>query len=456
MKRGLGICLLITLWVSIEWSSVWAVDVGWMQKGIRVWYFGGVGSTSSSDAEESYLFKVVEGNNVKVTKHSGMNHWMTTHPIETSTYSFLDRGPCWIHPQVLQNIEPGDSWMGFEISTIVRNTYTYDTFPYNLLPARALFAIKPQRQFVKIHYFIDNFSTGDAYFDADTGLCLMYSQLNGYVTVFFILSEINYDFEKQIGFAEDNGPHTGFKSFVSESQSTPSGANFVLIQSSVESRYGSTIKMWSTTAYNSFLQPDFEYYCFFGTVPVLRRTYMTGASAYPEQWNEYGQYLWWWVPNEALQKSTINVFGVPMTRISTDPYIFIATQAPSTFFFSKLWFNSDGYMIAFSAKDTATKLDIDPEYPAIYYQNLTAVSGLDYYLSYMEKAIPDFDRDQDDLPDAWEIAHGLNPLVNDANLDKDGDGFTNIQEFNAGTNPNDPKSYPGKTKPMSWMPLLLE
>lgn len=52
----------------------------------------------------------------------------------------------------------------------------------------------------------------------------MYSQLNGYVTVFFILSEINYDFVTQRAFAEDNGPHTGFKSFASEEQRPPFGS----------------------------------------------------------------------------------------------------------------------------------------------------------------------------------------------------------------------------------------
>jgi hypothetical protein len=48
-------------------------------------------------------------------------------------------------------------------------------------------------------------------------------------------------------------------------------------------------------------------------------------------------------------------------------------------------------------------------------------------------ADPDFDGDG--LPNAWETAHGLNPQVNDAAADKDGDGQTNWQEFIAGTDP---------------------
>ena len=53
---------------------------------------------------------------------------------------------------------------------------------------------------------------------------------------------------------------------------------------------------------------------------------------------------------------------------------------------------------------------------------------------------PTADADGDGMPDAWEFAHGTNPLMPDANADPDGDGASNLQEYLAGTDPHDPSS----------------
>jgi len=47
----------------------------------------------------------------------------------------------------------------------------------------------------------------------------------------------------------------------------------------------------------------------------------------------------------------------------------------------------------------------------------------------------DNDDDDDGMPDAWEIVNNLDPLVNDANGDPDGDRVSNLEEYNAGTGP---------------------
>ena len=57
-------------------------------------------------------------------------------------------------------------------------------------------------------------------------------------------------------------------------------------------------------------------------------------------------------------------------------------------------------------------------------------------------------------PGAFELANGLDPLdPADASEDADGDGFTNLEEFRGGSDPNDARSDPSpKAKP--WLLLL--
>jgi hypothetical protein len=51
------------------------------------------------------------------------------------------------------------------------------------------------------------------------------------------------------------------------------------------------------------------------------------------------------------------------------------------------------------------------------------------------------DRDNDGMPDWWEMDNGLNPLgTSDAHTDSDHDGMTNLNEYLSGTNPNNPAS----------------
>jgi hypothetical protein len=380
-----------------------AADAGWMQAGVRVWYLGGVGGggVTSSNAEEAYLINAVIGTNARVVHHSALTHWTSPQPVDTGTYPMLDMGPCWIHPARLQTLQMGDYWKGQEITLVVRSTYTYATFLSSALPAqvhflpiKALFALAPQRQIVKITYMMAGFSFGTAYFDGDTGILLYYDALWGANAMFFVLAEINYDFAGQAASAEDDGPHTGFKSFVGE-QSLGStwgvGGGSIIIQSLVESRYGRVIEMRVLTSLSAtgYKSTD-ENYCFFGDVPILRRVdALQAPNSLPEQWNAFGQYLWWWLPPISPQTQTINVFDVPMARSADQSLTFTATTQPQRFYFTTLWFGSDGYLTAFAAKDPTIGLEVAPT--DLIFQNLTTVDGPSYYRTVM--ALPTFTDD---------------------------------------------------------------
>ncbi len=54
------------------------------------------------------------------------------------------------------------------------------------------------------------------------------------------------------------------------------------------------------------------------------------------------------------------------------------------------------------------------------------------------------DSDTDGMNDAWETLHGLNTTFNDSAANPDGDGFTNKQEHDAGSDPNDAAWSPAR------------
>lgn len=60
----------------------------------------------------------------------------------------------------------------------------------------------------------------------------------------------------------------------------------------------------------------------------------------------------------------------------------------------------------------------------------------------------DTDDDGDGMPDTWEILYHLDPLINDASQDLDGDGFSNIDEYKNNTDP----SNSAPSKPVLYLP----
>ncbi len=58
---------------------------------------------------------------------------------------------------------------------------------------------------------------------------------------------------------------------------------------------------------------------------------------------------------------------------------------------------------------------------------------------------PCVDNDHDGMPDTWEQLYGFNPNIPEGSADKDGDGYTNIEEYINGTNPGGPILIPSVT-----------
>jgi hypothetical protein len=66
----------------------------------------------------------------------------------------------------------------------------------------------------------------------------------------------------------------------------------------------------------------------------------------------------------------------------------------------------------------------------------------------------DSDDDNDGMPDAWEVQYGFNALLNDASVDSDSDGYSNLEEYRGHSDPLDSNSYP-RSSTMPCIPLLL-
>lgn len=387
---------LISLLVGVLcWAAVGMADTGWMRTGIRAWYLGGIdsGGVTSSDAEEAYLIGEATGTRVQVTRHSATGHWGTPMPVDVSEHELADQGPFWIHPAVLARLKEGPStfWQGMEVTLVIRTLCTYETLPCGaLLPALALFEAKPQRTIVTVNYMMPDYSVGSAYFDAETGLLLQRHALWGYSKIFFLLAEINYDFTRRVAFPEPDRPHPGFKSMISL---TSFDGGMIVIHSLVESAMDERVEarvLLNDTGAGPFGQSralDFNA-CFFGEVPELRVINATEAEGRrPQTWDPLGEYLWWWVPPSALERTQIAILSGVMGRLSTRSVIteFTIQNEPEDLYLEWAGFDGTGYATGLWMVDPTIGMSVGPHNA---FNPVITVDGLPYYRGHMGTVSP--------------------------------------------------------------------
>ncbi len=103
----LSFCLLLVLGLSLGAAA--QVDFGWMQPGVRAWYFGGSSGFTGMNAVEAYLINTIAGGNVNYLRHSASEFWTSPKPVQ-NLGAPIEEGSFWIHPTVLQTIKAFDYW----------------------------------------------------------------------------------------------------------------------------------------------------------------------------------------------------------------------------------------------------------------------------------------------------------------------------------------------------------
>ena len=377
-----------------------ADDVGWRQAGVRAWYVGAsAGYSGQSDAEEANLIATA-GTGLRVVRHQAVGFWSA--PLPASELPAPDpahEGPFWISPQRLRKLRPPDafSWQG--LSLVVKARVSYQD-PADLpfiafLPVQALYRAKSPRELIMLTGDNDGV-VGDYFFDVETGLGLSSTLATPGFYIMMMLSEINYDFATRQAFAEDDGPHTGFRARQMAGRVDYPVNQFYLFEERIVSRYGQSVRADLTLGLDNIATGDsvhVDYHSIFDgdtrQFLVTPNTGGLGAAAAAVAWTQNGTHPFFWVPPVDLARDTIRVWDTDLTRrdpVGTDA-VFEATAPSGTWGFTRLQLDAQGFVREMTVVAPSMSFALDSR-EAPESSKLNEVTGRSYYLETMGRAVP--------------------------------------------------------------------
>ncbi len=110
--------------------------------------------------------------------------------------------------------------------------------------------------------------------------------------------------------------------------------------------------------------------------------------------------------------------------------------------------DSDGVMLFYGAGSSSIMLTVMSASHVQLELDIDGSAGYEIlnYLLWEELAVDAntdlTDADGDGMHDMWETTYGLDPSLDDSALDLDSDTYSNLTEYQSGTNPNDAASHP--------------
>lgn len=378
--------------------ALYADDTGWRQPGVRVWYVGvTAGYSGQTDAEEANLIDRVEGADLRIVKHSAVGFWESPLPVSVlSAPNPASEGPFWISPQRLRALHPPAAflWQGLKLSVKARVTYQRaDDLPFfAFLPVRALFQVKLPRELITLTGENDGV-VGDYFFDVETGLGLSSTLAMPGFYMMMMLSEINYDFATHQAFAEDDGPHTGYRANQMAGRVEWPINQFYMFEERVVSRYGQSVRADLTLGlHNIATGQSFngDYYSIFDDESRQFRITPVGAlTAAASAWTANGTHGFYWVPPGDMGRDAIRVWDLDLTR--RDPVgadaVFASDQEPDSWGFTRLQLAPDGFVREMTVHAPGMSFDVDSR-TAPPGSKINSVTGRAYYDQEMGHATP--------------------------------------------------------------------